>query len=220
LHFARSGNRWPAPFLFSQGLQEQVMSETPIFPEGEGALIVTDLQREFLLRDGLPARSAIESAYCEIHEADRRGWGIVQLSYNLSRYGAVHEGVARRIRSAKRWIAWERFGQDGSLAVLSACLTAEFNLELLRFCGINANACVFDTAVGVCRNNPSSQVEVSAEATKTTIRNYNWWHYGREEAKRIKLVRWNRELIVPGPRTREQEAAEHGYVGMYGPLGR
>ncbi len=181
------------------------MSDKVIFPDGEdGVLVVTHMQREFLC-DKDCRHLTLSSPYTR--KSKKRNAAIGALwRLNTALNGMVRFTKAFSVGCISRadGFAGKAFRRMAPILSFKRVTFSIFPTDLFRFCGINANACVFDTAVRVAAKRPNAEIEVSVDATKCCIRGYNWWHYGRPEAERIKLVRWNRDLVTPGARPIEE----------------
>ncbi|MGD9679673.1 MAG: MaoC family dehydratase [Candidatus Obscuribacterales bacterium] len=117
-------------------------------------LVLVDMQPRYQA-----SRSIVRQVEDEIDHAVDNGWPVVVLQYkNMGRtYKRLLDALYRR---GARYVLRVKARPDGSHQVAEACKIHGFPTSRFRLCGVNALACVRQTALGLHTRFPQSRVEV------------------------------------------------------------
>lgn len=99
----------------------------------------------------------------EIHLAKRRHAGIVVLEF--SGCGRSNDQVLRALQNYDRIRYKKKHSDCGSHEFIEIAKSAQFNLNKVRFCGVNRSYCVAETVAGFKGSSPNSDIEIAIDAT-------------------------------------------------------
>lgn len=165
--FGRLTRREPAPASLD-AIQPQRLPENP----EETTLVVVDMQPYFAASQHPDTLAAVER---EIRSAIEREAPIVVLEFEDS--GKTHESLMRLLRKYRRLAVRVKTTDDGSAWVTSACRQHGFGMKHFRICGVNTDACVLATVLGLTDRIPDCTVEVVRDACNSNYSTYNWCDY-------------------------------------------
>ena len=145
-------------------------------------LIVVDMQPDF---EAAFNPNVVIAVTEQILLAKRNKWAIILLEYagcynSHQGYNDLLKGYPKKARISKE-------DDDGSLEVSQAIRRRKFPFKNLRLCGVNTDACVWETVVGLLNRYEQSRVEVVKSACGWEgHRQYDWREYMRHP--RLTLV--------------------------------
>jgi hypothetical protein len=149
-------------------------------------LVVIDMQERFLRRLTHRRYRVTDAVACEIEEAKKRGDAIIVLEYQGE--GSTIEELSKLLEGYPRTITVSKRQDGGSREVLAASHAKLFGSATFRLCGLNADACVITTALGLRWHSPLSRVEVVKDACDSSHPQM-WLEYWCPWAWRVRLVR-------------------------------
>ncbi|MBK9141208.1 MAG: MaoC family dehydratase [Candidatus Melainabacteria bacterium] len=121
-------------------------------------LVVVDMQPRYQA-----SRSIVRQVEDEIGHAVDNGWPVIVLQYK--NMGRTHKRLLDALHHrGARYVLRVKARPDGSHHVAEACLMHGFPTSRFRLCGVNALACVKQTALGLNARFPGSRVEVVKSA--------------------------------------------------------
>jgi hypothetical protein len=151
-------------------------------------LVVIDMQERFLRRLQYRYR-VIDAVAREIEAAKTRGDAIILVEYHGQ--GATIEDLHKLVDGYARTTTVNKRQDGGSREVLAVAHGNLFPSATFRLCGLNADACVLLTALGLRWRSPLSRVEVVKDACDSAHPQM-WLEYWFPWAWRIRLVRSKR----------------------------
>ena len=107
-------------------------------------LVVVDMQPVF---EASRKPDVIAGVAQQILTAVQNNWAIVFLEYRGS--GRTHQGLLKLAQGYNRKLKVSKLRDDGSSEVIRALRRRNFLAENFVVCGVNTDACVFDTAYGL-----------------------------------------------------------------------
>jgi hypothetical protein len=115
----------------------------------ETTLVIIDMQSGedgfFTARDPATIRHVIR----QVEMAKRHNWGIIVVEY--MRHGRTEPKIMNKLISYERWTRVRKYRDDGSKVILTAAAKNQFEMKRFRVCGVNINACVFETTMGLAK---------------------------------------------------------------------
>jgi len=165
--------------------------------------VIIDMQERFL-QDILDRDRTVAAAIENIEEAKRQGDAIVLLQYrsNKNPAGPVDPKVLAHLDGYTRCFTYDKWIDNGAPEVEQALLEHDLANQVFRLYGLNADACVLRTGLGLRTRFPRSRVEVIKDACSSYNKHVMWpayhWHQRRQiwlgyyvwpGAWRIRLVR-------------------------------
>lgn len=111
----------------------------------------------------------------EIRSAIERKALIVVLEFKDS--GKTHISLMRLLRNYRRLAVSVKTTDDGSAWVTAACREHGFGMKHFRICGVNTDACVLATVLGLTDRIPDCTVALVRDACSTKHSTYNWYDY-------------------------------------------
>lgn len=76
------------------------------------------------------------------------------------------------INGYERGVCIEHFGSDGSWSVLHECARRHWPPDVFRVCGVNTEACVYETACGLARSGATVEVWLKACNTNRSLHDF------------------------------------------------
>jgi hypothetical protein len=154
----------------SEILPEQVEHSQRRVPDSSAVkptLLVVDMQPEVLR---FLSVLFIEKVAFEIRQACNNNHSVLFLeseddSHTISgllNIPAEKKGFGRFARVIK-------YGSNGALEVIDACMVNDFKMEHIRVCGVFGNSCVFETVSGLSRSLPNARIDVVESACDRSI---------------------------------------------------
>jgi nicotinamidase-related amidase len=143
----------------------------------EYTLVVVDMQSDFRAANDPATIAAVEK---EILEAVRLHQSVVVLEIAyfspLDEQGLkpTHRSLMSHLKGYDRVAVRQKIYSDGSRHVLNTCSEQGYSRSRFRVCGVNTDACVVETAVGLAKAEPTSTVEVLQGACNTTSQTVDW----------------------------------------------
>jgi len=146
-------------------------------------LAVVDMQPGF---DA--SKKCLDGVLALVEKSMRHNIPIVIVELDSESYGATHAPITYLLRGYKKQLYVSKWGNDGSEEIqraLSSNLDYKLKLDKFRVCGVNANCCVKDTALGLARKYTTSEVIVHHEAScgtsceiQTDLNTGDWYWFG------------------------------------------
>ncbi|MBX9691318.1 MAG: isochorismatase family protein [Cyanobacteria bacterium] len=141
-------------------------------------LVIVDMQPCFSAAND---RATLQAIKKEIRRAKELGMPIVALEIDCfsplqERLPRTHKRLLELLVGYPRYRMEEKRFNDGSNAVLWALevLGCDEEGRNLRVCGVNTDACVLDTVLGLAKRLPKSRINVLKDACNTSG-NKNCW---------------------------------------------
>jgi nicotinamidase-related amidase len=163
----RLTRRQPAPASLDAIQQHR----SPANPD-ETTLVIVDMQPYFRASQHPDTLAAVER---EIRSAISNESAIVLLEFEDS--GDTDARLMRVLRAYPRLAVKLKTTDDGSAWVTAACREHGFGTKHFRVCGVNTDACVLATVLGLTRRLPHCTVEVVKDACNSGNTGYNWGDY-------------------------------------------
>jgi nicotinamidase-related amidase len=155
--------------------------------------VIIDMQERFLQKIQIRDRYRTIGVVIEIiEEAKRRGEPIVLLQYRSADkwIGPTDPELLAHLDGYPHFVTYDKWEDNGGPEVEQACGEHNLGTEVFRLYGLNANACVLRTALGLRRRFPRSRVEVVKDACSSYDKRHMWAEYYLwPGAWRIRLVR-------------------------------
>lgn len=143
----------------------------------EYTLVVVDMQPDFPASNDPKTLSAVER---EVRKAIKRGFGVVVLEVPyfspLDEEGLkpTHRSILKLLDGYSRYRVTQKRWSDGSCQVVRMCEDYKFANKRFRVCGVNTDACVLETVLGLAQRLPESKIKVIKDACNTAF-NQNCW---------------------------------------------
>ncbi len=129
-------------------------------PSGDTTLVVVDMQPKFMASKFPRILAAVQ---LQIKKAIAAGWSVVVLEFE--NHGATHLSLMNHlVGQYDRHQVASKNEDDGAEVVLEVCHAHRFGDNKFRVCGVNTNACVEATVLGLLDRQPQCQVELAIEA--------------------------------------------------------
>jgi Isochorismatase family len=182
--------------------RRKIERQSYLYPDR--VLVIIDMQKKFLRNVPDPWRT-ISATEAEIRMARADDCPIVLVKCIGEDNGDIDPAIKQALVGYEsRSCLVSKNQDDGSEEIRHACKTLRYPTSVFRLCGLNVDACVLQTAHGLCRLYPQSRVEVVKDACNT----YAFWPFYRRRgayreywmpwAWRIKLVRQGKRHQSPG----------------------
>lgn len=125
-------------------------------------LVIVDMQSEF---EAAMNPDVVVGVTQEILKAKEYGSPIILLEYEGC--GRSHHGFLNLLKNYRRKASVKKVDDDGSTEVIRTIRRRCFNPFHIRVCGVNSDACVQDTVVGLLHKLTHTKVEVVKQACGT-----------------------------------------------------
>lgn len=139
----------------------------PINTPETATLVVVDMQPVF---EASRKPDVVVGVTKQILTAMQNNWPIIFLEFKGS--GQTHPGLLKLTKGYRRKARISKTADDGSKEVIQTIRRREFSDENLVVCGVNIDACVWDTVHGLLKKLPA-RVSVVKEACGTMSK-FDW----------------------------------------------